>query len=160
MGRKVVVASVLLLAAVLVQTLLPLISGGLTIANPYLALLVVLALRTGKLGGVLWGAALGALSDAYFLPYVGFHGLAFTVVGYLLGWLGSQLLIQGVLPVACFAVGAHLLDAALVAGLYLLLGLPLASPLWVPALGGSLLTGALAAFFEPAARRFYPKEAP
>ncbi len=159
MGRKAIVALALLLTAVAVQTLLPLASGDLTIANPYLALLVVLALRTGKMGGVLWGAALGVLSDAYFLPYVGFHGLAFTLAGYLLGWLGSKLLIQGVLPVACFAVGAHLLDVALVTGLYLLLGLPLASPIWLPGLLGSLITGAMAALFEPAARRFYPREA-
>jgi rod shape-determining protein MreD len=158
MGRRFITVLLLVLAAVTLQTLLPLVSGVLTIANPYLALLVVLALRTGKMGGVLWGAALGVLSDAYFLPYVGFHGLAFTLVGYLVGWLGSKLLIQGVFAVVIFTLGAHLLDAGIVAGLYLLLGLPLATPILVPALLGSLLTAGLAALFEPVAGRFYPQE--
>jgi rod shape-determining protein MreD len=158
MGRRLITVLLLVLAAVTLQTLLPLVSGVLTIANPYLALLVVLALRTGKMGGVLWGAALGVLSDAYFLPYVGFHGLAFTLVGYMVGWLGSKLLIQGVFPVVIFTLGAHLVDAGIVAGLYLLLGLPLATPILVPALLGSMLTAGLAALFEPVAGHFYPQE--
>lgn len=158
MGKRLIAVLLLVLAAVTLQTLLSLISGALILANPYLALLVVLALRTGRMGGVLWGAALGVLSDAYFLPYIGFHGIAFCLVGYLVGWLGSKLLIQGVFPVVIFTIGAHLLDAGIVAGLYLLLGLPLASPIFLPALIGSLLTAGLAALFEPVARRFYPQE--
>lgn len=148
----------LLLLATAVQTLIPLISGSLTIANPYLAILVTLAMRSDKMGGVLWGAALGAASDAYFSPFIGFHGLTFSILGYCLGYLGSKLLVQGGAPMALFAWVSYILDAAGVAGLYLLLGLPLAGPIWVPVLLGSLLTAALAAIFEPAARKLYPKD--
>lgn len=158
MGKRLIPVLLLVLTAVVVQTLIPLVSGTLTIANPYLAVLVILALRSGRTGGMLWGALLGVVSDAYFLPYVGFHGMAFTVVGYFVGWMGSRLMIQGILPVAFFAFAAHVLDASVVSALYLLLRLPLASPIWVPALLGALLTAGLAAVFEPLARRLFPKD--
>ena len=160
MSRQIVVTLCLLLGAVLLQTLLPLFWGELTVGNPYLALLVVLGLRSGKAGGVLWGAVLGCVSDAYFMPYIGFHGFSMAVAGYLLGWFGSKFLIRGILPVALFAFGAQLLDTALVAGLHLLLGLPLASPLVIAGVLGALLSGGFAALFEPFARRFYPQERP
>lgn len=157
MVRRLIPILLVLLLSVAVQTLIPLISGSLTIANPYLAVLVLLAMRSGTMGGVLWGAFLGTVSDAYFSPFVGFHGLTFCVIGYALGYLGSKLLLQGVLPIAFFAWCAYLADSASVAGLYQLLGLPLAAPFWVPVLLGSLITAGLAALFELVARRIFPK---
>ncbi len=158
MARRLIPPLVLLLLAVGLQTLIPLVSGSLTIANPFLALLVSLAMRTGRMGGVLWGAGLGLVSDAYFSPFLGFHGLSFCILGYLLGWLGSKLLVQSVLPMFLFTLFASVLDSAAVAGLYLLLGLPLASPLWIPVLLGSILTALIEAILEPVARRLYRKD--
>lgn len=157
MVKRLIPVLILVLIAVGVQTLIPLISGDLTIANPYLAVLVTLGMRTGRMGGVLWGAVLGLVSDAYFSPYIGFHGLTFCLIGYILGWLGSKLLVSGVLPMALFAWGAYVVDAGSVAGLYRLLGLPLASPFWIPVLLGSILTAAFAAVFEIPARRLFKK---
>jgi cell shape-determining protein MreD len=159
MLKKITPVLVLLLIALAVQTLLPLISGELTIANAFLALLVVLSVRGGKEAGVIWGALLGGLSDAYFsLPYIGFHGAAFTVLGYILGWIGSKVVIRGVVPLAFFAGTTYVLDAAVVSLLYLLLSLPLASPLILLVLLGSGITAALAAALEAVARRLYPPE--
>jgi len=158
LARRLIPPLLLLLLTVGIQTVLPLVSDSLTIANPYLALLVTLAMRSGRMGGVLWGAGLGIVSDAYFSPFLGFHGLSFCILGYLLGWLGSKLLVQGVLPMALFALCAYAVDSAAVAGLYLLLGLPLASPLWIPVLLGALITAGLQAFLEPIARRLYRKD--
>ncbi len=160
MAKRLIPVLLLLLLAVGIQTLIPLISGELTIANPYLAVLVTLAMRGGRLGGVVWGTFLGLVSDAYFSPYIGFHGMTFCVIGYLLGWLGSKLLITGILPMAFFAWGAYVADAAAVAGLYRLLGLPLASPFWISVLLGSLITATLAAIFELPARRLFRKGHP
>jgi rod shape-determining protein MreD len=154
-AKRLIPPLLLLLLAVGIQTLIPLASGSLTIANPFLALLVTLSMRSGRMGGVLWGAALGLLSDAYYSPFLGFHGLSFCLLGYLLGWLGSKLLVQGVLPMTLFTLCASVLDAGAVAGLYVLLGLPLASPLWVPVLLGSILTALIEALIEPVARRLY-----
>lgn len=158
MARRLIPILLLLLLSAGVQTLIPLVSGFLTIANPYLAVLVLLAMRSGKMGGVLWGALLGTVSDAYFSPFVGFHGFTFCIIGYVLGYIGSKLLVQGVLPIAFFAWCAYLADSATVAGLYQLLGLPLATPFWVPVLLGSMITAGLAALFELVARRIFPKD--
>jgi cell shape-determining protein MreD len=158
MLKRLTPVLVLLLITVALQTLLPLVSGDLTIANPFLALLVVLALRGGKVSGMLWGALLGGVSDAYFLPFVGFHGAAFTVAGYVLGWVGSKVVIRGVLPLAFFGGVAYLWDAGVVSLLYLTLALPIASPFLVPVLLGAAITSALAAALEAVARKLYPPE--
>lgn len=158
MHKRITPVLVLLLITVALQTLLPLVSGDLTIANPFLALLVVLALRGGKVSGMLWGALLGGVSDAYFLPYVGFHGAAFTLAGYVLGWVGSKVVIRGVLPLAFFGGVTYLWDAGVVSLLYLALGLPIASPFLVPVLLGAAITSALAAALEAVARKLYPPE--
>ncbi len=158
MRRKLIAVLVLIVLAVVVQTLLPLVSGDLTIASPFLALLTVLSLRQGKLAGVLWGALLGGVSDAYFLPFVGFHGIAFTLAGYLLGWIGNKVVIQGVLPLFFFGWGAYVLDAAVVALLYRMLGLPLPSPFIVLVLAGSVITALLTAGLEAVASRLWPEE--
>lgn len=161
MLKRLTPVLILILITMAAQTLLPLISGELTIANPFLALLVILAVRGGKEAGVLWGALLGGLSDAYFsLPYIGFHGAAFTVAGYVLGWIGSKVVIRGVLPLAFFACVTYVFDAGVVSLLYLLLNLPLASPLILLVLLGAALTAALAAALEAVARRVYPPEGP
>lgn len=158
MRSRLLAPLILLALAVGLQALLPLASGDLTIANPFLGLLTVLGLRQGKVPGTLWGAALGTMSDAYTMPHLGFHGAAFTLIGYLLGWIGSKVVIQGVLPLFFFSAGAYVLDSVAVVLLYLLLGLPLPSSLWVYVAAGSLLTGVLAAGLEAAARRLYPRE--
>lgn len=158
MRNRILAPLILLALAVGLQALVPLVSGDLTIANPFLALLTVLGLRQGKVPGTLWGAGLGMVSDAYTMPHLGFHGAAFTLIGYLLGWIGSKVVIQGVLPLFFFAVGAYVLDSAAVALLYLLLGLPLPSSLWVFVAAGSLLTGLLASGLEAVAHRLYPRE--
>lgn len=158
MARRLIPILLLLLLSAGVQTLIPLVSGSLTIANPYLAVLILLAMRSGKMGGVLWGALLGIVSDAYFSPFVGFHGLSFCLIGYVLGYLGGHLLIQGVLPIAFFAWCAYIVDSVVVAGLYQLLGLPLATPFWVPVLLGSIITAGLAVLFELVARRIFPRD--
>lgn len=160
MFKKLTPVLVLVLLAVVVQTLLPLISGSLTIANPFIALLAVLSLRSGKTGGVLWGALLGGLSDAYFLPYVGFHGVALTLAGYVLGWIGTKVVIRGVLPLAIFCAVTYLWDAGVLILLHLMLGLPLASPIVLPILLGTAITSIFAACFEAVARRTYPPEGP
>lgn len=158
MLKRITPVLVLLLITVAIQTLLPLVSGDLTIANPFLALLVILALRGGKVSGMLWGALLGGVSDAYFLPYVGFHGVAFTVAGYVLGWIGSKVVIRGVLPLAFFGGVTYLWDAGVVSLLYLALKLPIAAPFLLPVLVGAVITSALAAALEAVARKLYPPE--
>lgn len=161
MLKRLTPVLVLLLITLVAQTLLPLVSGELTIANPFLALLVILAVRGGKEAGVIWGAVLGGLSDAYYsLPYIGFHGAAFTVAGYLLGWIGSKVVIRGVIPLAFFGAATYVLDAGVVSLLYLLLGLPLAWPILLLVLPGAALTAALAAGLEAVAKRLYPSEGP
>ena len=107
---------------------------------------------------MLWGALLGGVSDAYFMPYVGFHGAAMTLVGFLLGLLGSQVVIQGLLPLFFFAAAAYVLDSAAVAALFWLLDLPLPSPFLLSAALGCLFTGLLAAGLEAVAHRLWPEE--
>ena len=157
--RSRLVAPLLLTAlAVALQALLPLGWGEANAADPLLALLAVLALRQGRLAGTLWGALLGTLRDAFVMPYIGFHGAAYTLLGHLLGWVGSRVVLQGVLPLFFFSAASYVGDAAVVAGLFLVLGLPLPPGLLLAVLLGAFLTGLAAAALEGLASRLFPRE--
>ncbi len=158
MARKVIAILVLFLTATVIQVLLPILPGGLSFANPFLALLVVLALRQGTLAGVLWGASLGAVSDTFAMPYLGFHGLAFSIAGYLLGWAGSRFLLEGFLPPLIFSCAAFFLDTLVVGVLYAMLKLELPSPFLYPLLAGGVLTVVTALGLEALYQRIYPKD--
>jgi rod shape-determining protein MreD len=158
MRSRLLAPLLLTAAAVALQALLPLGWGEANAADPLLALLAVLALRQGRLAGTLWGALLGTLRDAFVMPYIGFHGAAYTLLGHLLGWVGQRVVLQGILPLFFFAAASYVGDAALVAALFLLLGLSLPPGLWVAVLLGALLTGMAAAALEGLASRLYPRE--
>lgn len=158
MRNRLLVPLLLTAVAVALQALLPLGWGEANAADPLLALLTVLALRQGRWAGTIWGAALGTLRDAFVMPYIGFHGAAYTLVGHLLGWVGQRVVIQGVFPLFFFAAASYVGDATLVAALFLLLGLSLPSGLWTAGLLGALLTGLAAAVLEGLASRLYPRE--
>lgn len=140
------------------QAVLTIFSDKMTVAQPILALTVVLCLRTGRLGGTLTGAALGALADALAASPVGFHGISYALVGYFLSWLGAKVIIRSVNPVVLFSLGAYLFDVGCVAVLHALLGLNLARSLWWWVLPGCLFTGFMAVVLEIAARKLLPKE--
>lgn len=158
MRSRLLAPLLLTAAAVALQALLPLGWGDANAADPLLALLVVLALRQGRVAGTLWGALLGTLRDAFVMPYIGFHGAAYTLLGHFLGWVGQRVVIQGVFPLFFFAAASYVGDGALVAALFLLLGLSLPPGLWLAGLVGALLTGVTAAMLEGLASRLYPRE--
>ncbi|MEJ2367481.1 MAG: rod shape-determining protein MreD [Acidobacteriota bacterium] len=125
--------------------LFPLFTRNLNSVNAFLALLVVMALRYKKLGGVICGAALGGLSDILFMQHLGYHGIAFTIVGYLLGLISNKMVIRGLGPVFLFTLLACLLEAGMVTLLYTLFehALPW-SALWPPIAVSCALTPFLA----------------
>lgn len=158
MRSRLLAPLILAAAAVALQSLLPLVWEEASTADLLLALLAVLALRHGRLAGTLLGALLGTLRDAFVMPYVGFHGAAYTLLGHLLGWVGERVVLQGILPLFFFAGVSYAGDAALVAALFLLLGLPLPPGLWASLPLGAILTGLAGAALEKVASRLYPRE--
>lgn len=149
------------LATLAQLVLLPLLSTDLTPANAFLSLLAVLALRQKRLAGVLWGAALGALSDLLLMPQVGYHGFTFTVLGYTLGWLGGKMVISGFATLFTLTALAVVLDAAAVTALMALLErLPSWADLWPPVAASALITPSLALALEGVYRRLAPGERP
>lgn len=134
----------MILAIFLIQALLLVLPGDLTVANPFLALLVVLALKQGKTSGIVWGFILGVTFDALTMPHVGFHGVAFTVSGYFLGWVGTRFLLRGYIPLFLFTLAAYFLDGLIVACLFLLFETTMPSPLALPVVVGAVVTAVMA----------------
>jgi len=152
---------VVALATVAQLVLLPLVSADLSAANAFLALLAVLSLRQKRLAGVLWGAALGGLSDLLLMPQVGYHGITFTLLGYGLGWLGGKMVISGIGTVFALTSLAVLLDSAAVAALVAVLErAPSWGALWPPVVASAFITPALALALESVYRRLAPGERP
>lgn len=158
MSRRLPAILVLVALALLFQAVQHLLSDKMTVAQPVLALAVVLTLRSGRIAGTLTGAVLGALADALQFSRVGFHGISFTLIGYTLSWVGGKVLIRGVNPVVLFSVAAYLFDVGIVAALHALLGLNLARSLWWWVIPGCLFTGFIAVALELAARRMMPSD--
>lgn len=158
MGRKTASTLLLVLLAVGLQAVLPVLSGKMSVAQPLLAITVVLSLRSGRVGGTLTGASLGALADAMQFSPVGFHGISYGVIGYALSWLGARVLIRSVNPVVLFSLAAYLVDLAAVALLHQLLGLGLPKSLWWWVIPGCLFTGFLALSLELLARKLLPRD--
>ena len=158
--RKVRAIPILLLAAIAlgVQSLLPIVSGTLTVAQPLLGLLVVLALRSGRTGGVILGAVLGAVNDMMVDAQIGLHGVSMTLIGYSLSWVGEKVIISSVNPVALLAIAASISDSAIVVLLHLFLGLSLAKTLWWWAVPGCLFTSVMAVGMELAAQKLLPAD--
>lgn len=142
MRRSALAALLVAAAALALQlVLLPLVSRDLNSANAFLALLVVLSLRQRRLAGVLWGAALGGLSDLLLMQHVGYHGAAFTVLGYALGWLGGKMVISGFAALFALTAAAVALDAAAVTLLFAALERPPSwAALWPPVAASALVT--------------------
>lgn len=158
MRRKWLPAAVVIGIALSLQlVLLPLFSHQLNAANSFLALLVVMALRKKKEWGLVWGALLGGLSDALFMQRIGFHGVSFTLIGYILGWTGGKMVLSGLAAVYLLSLGAVLLDAALVTALFSLLEHPVAiGTLLPPVAASAVITPLLAMGMEWSYRRLAP----
>lgn len=163
MRRSALLAALVVTAAALVLqlVLLPLVSRDLNSANAFLALLVVVSLRQRRLAGVLWGAALGGLSDLLLMQHVGYHGATFTVLGYALGWLGGKMVISGFAALFALTAAAVVLDAAAVTLLFTLLErAPSWDTLWLPVGISALVTPLAAVGLERLYRQLLPGERP
>jgi len=79
---------------------------------------VYTALQFGPTAGLLTGAAAGMAQDALSGGVIGVSGLAKTIVGFLVGVIGSQFIVTNSLPrFVVLLLGAGL-NAILVLGLY------------------------------------------
>jgi rod shape-determining protein MreD len=158
MNRHLLAILLLLSLTLGFQVALSMLSDKMTVAQPVLALAVVLCLRAGRVKGTLAGAALGALADALQASPIGFHGISYSLIGYALSWLGGKVIIRSVNPVVLLSLVAFLVDVGCVALLHALLGLNLARSLWWWVLPGCLFTGFMAVVLELAARKLLPRE--
>ena len=86
-----------------------------------LVAVVYAALVTGPVTGMMAGAIGGLAQDALSGGIVGVGGLAKTVVGFVIGVIGSQFIVQQQVPRFVIFFGATLLHAACFLGLYVLL---------------------------------------
>jgi len=157
MHSRLATVFVLIVFTLAVQVSMALISAELLVANPLLALLVVLSLRHGKVGGILWGAALGLLTDLN-LPPLGYHGISMCLVGYFVAWLGGNMVIRGPGAVAFLTLLFYAADLGVVTFLHLLLGQALAPSLWLPVIPAGLFTAAIAMALEALAERLARRE--
>ena len=110
-------------ALALQTTLAGMIMRGTTALDFVLMAVVYLALRSGPVTGLLAGSVAGLIQDALSSGILGIGGLAKTLVGFLVGVLGTQFIVAAPLPRFVVFVAATALHAAVFMGLYVLLDL-------------------------------------
>ena len=122
--RAVSVMLGLTLALVLQTTLARYIARGAVGLDLVLVAVVFIALAFGPVTGMLCGAAAGLMQDVLVAsPVIGIAGLAKTIVGFLAGLIGTQLIVVQPIPRFVVFLGATALHAVIFIGLYTLLDL-------------------------------------
>ena len=118
-GAGIFLAIVVTLA--LQTTLARFIMGGMVAIDLVLVVVVYAALTSGPVTGLLSGAAAGLAQDALASGVIGIGGIAKTVVGFLAGIIGTQLIVVQPIPRFVVFFGATVLHALIFMGLYVLL---------------------------------------
>jgi len=112
----------LILALVLQTTLAEMLVRGTAALDLVLVVVVYVALSTGPATGLLAGAIGGLAQDALSSGIIGVGGLSKTVVGFLIGIIGTQFIVVRAIPRFVVFFTATLLHAILFIGTYELLG--------------------------------------
>ena len=118
-GVLAAIASALALQTTLVRFL----PGGAGAFDLALVVVVVVALKSGPVSGMLAGSAAGLVQDALSIGVIGIGGLAQSIVGFAVGAIGRQFILTAQMPRLLVFFGASLGHAAVFMGLYALLGL-------------------------------------
>ena len=108
-------------ALTLQTTLARFVMRGTVAVDLVLVVVVYVALTSGPVTGLLSGATAGLAQDALSSGVIGIGGLAKTVVGFVVGIVGSQLIVVQPLPRFVVFLGATVVHAVLFIGLYVLL---------------------------------------
>ncbi|MCX6550003.1 MAG: rod shape-determining protein MreD [Acidobacteria bacterium] len=117
-----VVAAVVV--ALLLQSVLARLAGEAAIhVDLVLVAVTWVALRFGRVSGVLGGTLAGLAQDALGGGVLGIGGLAKSVSGYLTGIVGTQFIVTQTVPRFLVFLGATAVNALIFMGLYVLLGL-------------------------------------
>lgn len=110
-------------ALALQTTLGRLLIRGTLAVDLVLVVVVYAALTLGPVTGLLSGALAGLMQDALSSGVIGIGGLAKTVVGFLVGIVGTQFIVAQSLPRFMVFFSATLVHAVVFIGLYVLLDL-------------------------------------
>jgi rod shape-determining protein MreD len=117
--------AILAIAVALVAqtTLARFVIRGVVAIDLVLVVVVYLALTSGPAAGLLAGAVGGLVQDALSTGVIGVGGLAKTVVGFVVGLLGTHFIVTRSLPRFVVFAGATGLHATVFFGLYAVLDL-------------------------------------
>jgi rod shape-determining protein MreD len=121
--KTLAVVAALLLALVLQTTLAQVLVRGTAALDLVLVVVVYVALSFGPATGLLAGAFAGLAQDGLSSGILGIGGLAKTVVGFVIGVIGTQFIVARAIPRFVVFLLATLLHAVLFMGTYELLGL-------------------------------------
>ena len=109
--------------ALLVQTtLVPLVAGGGAPVDLVLVVVVFAALNRGPVAGLWTGTVAGLLQDALSGGIIGVSGLTKTIIGVVVGVVGSRFLLGTVWHRLAVLVGASFVHAFCYLGIYTLIG--------------------------------------
>jgi rod shape-determining protein MreD len=110
-------------AIVLQTTLARFLIRGVVALDLVLVAVIYVALTSGPVTGLLTGTCAGLLQDALSTGVIGIGGLAKTLVGFVVGIVGTQFIVTQPLPRFVVFFAASALHTAVFIGLYVLLDL-------------------------------------
>ena len=121
--KAVAVVLATALAIALQTTLARFVIRGTVVVDLVLVVVVYFALTAGPVTGLLAGTFAGLVQDTLSSGVIGIGGLAKSIVGFLTGIVGTQLIVAQAVPRFVVFFAATVVHAAVFIGLYELLGL-------------------------------------
>jgi rod shape-determining protein MreD len=115
-------AAAIALALVLQTTIGQMFVRGTAALDLVLVVVVYIALTMGPATGLLAGSVAGLAQDALASGIIGIGGLSNTVVGYIIGLVGTQFIVAKAIPRFVVFAAATVLHALIFMGTYELLG--------------------------------------
>ncbi|MFN2442833.1 MAG: rod shape-determining protein MreD [Thermoanaerobaculia bacterium] len=84
--------------------------NALTFFNPYVILVVYYAMGGNLFGAIVAGVVAGLIEDAFSGSIFGLHAFSLTVIGYLVAYVASRLVLRGTLAFGLALAGAVIVN--------------------------------------------------
>jgi rod shape-determining protein MreD len=99
MIKHKVIQFLLTLSILALQLIIMPFTGGASLAvNLLLCVAIIFSLKESRCESIIWAAVLGGLTDLLLFQHIGFYGISFILMSYILGFISHKMVISGYIP--------------------------------------------------------------
>jgi len=89
-GHKVIQFLLTLLILALQLIIMPFTGGASLSFNLLLSVAIIFSLKESRYESIIWASILGGLTDLLLFQHIGFYGISFVLLSYILGFISHK----------------------------------------------------------------------